>query len=148
MPCDLMPCHLQLPALRPKDLSCNRLAKRHKSVNRAYGGHLAHHVVRERCALVWHLGKGERGQLFHYAAGSGHTWAELWRTGTELEANVSIALNPETQRQCSAIARTCAERIQSSQCQGTALALPLLGAGLAHSLPSGSPCPWLAASST
>ena len=41
---------LQLPALRPQDLSNKRLAHRHKSVNRAYGGHLAHHVVRERCA--------------------------------------------------------------------------------------------------
>ena len=41
---------LQLPALRPQDLRNKRLAHRHKSVNRVYGGHLAHHVVRERCA--------------------------------------------------------------------------------------------------
>jgi large subunit ribosomal protein L34e len=39
---------LQLPARRPADCSAKRLAKRHKSVNRAYGGHLAHGVVRER----------------------------------------------------------------------------------------------------
>ncbi|WIA19573.1 hypothetical protein OEZ86_013296 [Tetradesmus obliquus] len=37
-----------LPARRPADCSAKRLAKRHKSVNRAYGGHLAHGVVRER----------------------------------------------------------------------------------------------------
>jgi hypothetical protein len=43
-----LPACLQLPARRPADCSAKRLAKRHKTVNRAYGGHLAHGVVRER----------------------------------------------------------------------------------------------------
>lgn len=38
----------QLPALRPSEISNKRLAKRHKTVNRIYGGHLSHAVVRER----------------------------------------------------------------------------------------------------
>ncbi|KAK9863787.1 hypothetical protein WJX84_012065 [Apatococcus fuscideae] len=37
-----------LPARRPQELSNKRLPKRHKTVHRAYGGHLAHGVVRER----------------------------------------------------------------------------------------------------
>jgi large subunit ribosomal protein L34e len=45
----LLPCVVrQLPALRPSEISAKRLAKRHKSVNRIYGGHLSHAVVRER----------------------------------------------------------------------------------------------------
>lgn len=39
---------MQLPALRPSKISNKRLAKRHKTVNRIYGGHLSHAVVRER----------------------------------------------------------------------------------------------------
>lgn len=38
----------QLPARRPSEISNKRLAKRHKTVNRAYGGCLAAGVVRER----------------------------------------------------------------------------------------------------
>lgn len=38
----------QLPQRRPSEVSAKRLAKRHKSVNRIYGGHLSHAVVRER----------------------------------------------------------------------------------------------------
>eukprot|EP00878_Enallax_costatus_P000077 GHUV01000103.1.p1 GENE.GHUV01000103.1~~GHUV01000103.1.p1 ORF type:complete len:119 (+),score=37.25 GHUV01000103.1:107-463(+) len=37
-----------LPARRPSETRNKRLAKRHKSVNRIYGGHLSHAVVRER----------------------------------------------------------------------------------------------------
>eukprot|EP00879_Flechtneria_rotunda_P000160 GHRR01000229.1.p1 GENE.GHRR01000229.1~~GHRR01000229.1.p1 ORF type:complete len:118 (+),score=31.03 GHRR01000229.1:135-488(+) len=37
-----------LPARRPSEISAKRLAKRHKTVNRIYGGHLSHAVVRER----------------------------------------------------------------------------------------------------
>ncbi|KAK9798119.1 hypothetical protein WJX73_000908 [Symbiochloris irregularis] len=37
-----------LKALRPQELRNNRLPKRHKTVNRVYGGHLSHAVVRER----------------------------------------------------------------------------------------------------
>ena len=45
---ELSGLHLQLPARRPQELSNKRLPKRHKTVHRAYGGHLAHGVVRER----------------------------------------------------------------------------------------------------
>ncbi len=38
----------QLPQRRPSETSAKRLAKRHKTVNRIYGGHLSHAVVRER----------------------------------------------------------------------------------------------------
>jgi large subunit ribosomal protein L34e len=38
----------QLPQRRPSEVSAKRLAKRHKTVNRIYGGHLSHAVVRER----------------------------------------------------------------------------------------------------
>jgi len=37
-----------LPQRRPSEVSAKRLAKRHKTVNRIYGGHLSHAVVRER----------------------------------------------------------------------------------------------------
>lgn len=37
---------MQLPARRPNELS--RLSKKNKTIHRAYGGHLAHSVVRER----------------------------------------------------------------------------------------------------
>eukprot|EP00803_Ostreobium_quekettii_P000643 evm.model.scf_83.7 EVM.evm.TU.scf_83.7 scf_83:149168-151897(+) len=37
-----------LKAYRPSELSCKRLTKRHKKVNRIYGGCLSHAVVRER----------------------------------------------------------------------------------------------------
>lgn len=42
------PAVLQLPQRRPQELSAKRLARRHKTVNRIYGGHLSHAVVRER----------------------------------------------------------------------------------------------------
>ncbi|KAF8055119.1 RPL34 [Scenedesmus sp. PABB004] len=37
-----------LPQRRPSETSAKRLAKRHKTVNRIYGGCLSHAVVRER----------------------------------------------------------------------------------------------------
>uniref|UniRef100_A0A061RF86 Large subunit ribosomal protein L34e n=1 Tax=Tetraselmis sp. GSL018 TaxID=582737 RepID=A0A061RF86_9CHLO len=37
-----------LPARRPTELSNKRLSKKNKTIHRAYGGHLAHDVVRER----------------------------------------------------------------------------------------------------
>ena len=38
----------QIPATRPKENARGRAPKRTKTVRRAYGGHLAHSVVRER----------------------------------------------------------------------------------------------------
>ena len=40
--------HHQIPATRPKENSNKRMSKKNKTVHRAYGGHLAHSVVRER----------------------------------------------------------------------------------------------------
>lgn len=40
--------HLQIKAIRPSNLTRKKLTKRHKSVNRIYGGCLDHKVVRER----------------------------------------------------------------------------------------------------
>uniref|UniRef100_A0A7R9YYZ9 60S ribosomal protein L34 n=1 Tax=Chlamydomonas euryale TaxID=1486919 RepID=A0A7R9YYZ9_9CHLO len=37
-----------LPLRRPSELSNKRLSKKNKTVNRVYGGHLSHGVVRER----------------------------------------------------------------------------------------------------
>mmetsp|Transcript_7815 Transcript_7815/g.14035 ORF Transcript_7815/g.14035 Transcript_7815/m.14035 type:complete len:115 (-) Transcript_7815:94-438(-) len=37
-----------LPARRPAKLSCKVLSKKNKTINRIYGGHLAHDVVRDR----------------------------------------------------------------------------------------------------
>lgn len=37
-----------LPQRRPAELSNKRLSKKNKTVNRVYGGHLSHGVVRER----------------------------------------------------------------------------------------------------
>eukprot|EP00877_Chromochloris_zofingiensis_P014337 jgi/Chrzof1/9157/Cz03g38040.t1 len=39
---------MQLPARRPSDISSKRLSKKNKTVNRIYGGCLAHGVVKER----------------------------------------------------------------------------------------------------
>lgn len=38
----------QIPATRPKEAARGRAPKRAKTVRRAYGGHLAHSVVKER----------------------------------------------------------------------------------------------------
>lgn len=40
--------HHQIPATRPKENARGRAPKRAKTVRRAYGGHLAHSVVKER----------------------------------------------------------------------------------------------------
>ncbi len=39
---------LQIPSTRPLENSNKRMTKRLKTVHRAYGGHLAHSVVKER----------------------------------------------------------------------------------------------------
>lgn len=38
----------QIPATRPKENARGRVAKRAKTVRRAYGGHLSHAVVKDR----------------------------------------------------------------------------------------------------
>lgn len=44
----LPPITIQIPATRPKENARGRAPKRAKTVRRAYGGHLAHSVVKER----------------------------------------------------------------------------------------------------
>ena len=45
---------MQLPQRRPSELSNKRISKKNKTVNRAYGGHLSHGIVRERCVGTKH----------------------------------------------------------------------------------------------
>ncbi len=48
LPSPLLSLFPQIPATRPKENSNKRMSKKNKTVHRAYGGHLAHSVVRER----------------------------------------------------------------------------------------------------
>ena len=77
---------LQLPAVRSSKLSVKVLSKKNKTVHRAYGGHLAHDVVRERCGMGAAGGSGRGGGSGGRIGGSVGTH---WGPGSHLRASAS-----------------------------------------------------------
>jgi hypothetical protein len=73
---------VQLPARRPADCSAKRLAKRHKSVNRAYGGHLCHGVVRERIIRAFLIEEQKIVKKVRHAAGYFVVFQGSWTTAS------------------------------------------------------------------
>jgi large subunit ribosomal protein L34e len=86
---------LQLPARRPADVSNKRLSKKNKTVNRVYGGCLAHAVVKERIIraflieeqkIVKKVGRCSWGQL------AAIHWGEQWQAVAVLSRSSTYCL--------------------------------------------------------
>jgi len=70
----IIAARVQIPALRPKEMSNRRLARPAKTVHRIYGGHLSHAVVKDRIVRAFLI---EEQKIIKKVRGS------IWSAGSK-----------------------------------------------------------------